>query len=150
MIEAQNIEQMLDKVGVCVTGFSGTSMMPMLNKNTDRALIVKPQKPLKPGDIVLYKRDKIYILHRILKIHGENLIIRGDNSTVIERQYKTGDIIGILNGFWRDGKFIECTEKYSKKFAKAADRRFLRRRIYAYLTSIKNKILRLSKNKEER
>ena len=150
MIETQNIEQMLDKVGVCVTGFSGTSMMPMLNKDTDRALIVKPNAPLKPGDIVLYRRDNIYILHRILKINGENLVIRGDNCTAVETQYKTGDVIGVLGGFYRNGKFIECTEEYSQKYAKAADRTYLRRKILLYAAALKNRIIKPKNNKQER
>ena len=150
MIEAQNIEQMLDKVGICVTGFSGTSMMPMLNKDTDRALIVKPKSPLKPGDIVLYRRDDIYILHRILKINGEDLIIRGDNCIALETQYKIGDVIGVLGGFWRNGTFIECTEKYSQKFAKAANRTYLRRRIKSFAAALKNKIVKPKNKKEER
>lgn len=150
MIAEQNIEQMLNSVGLCVTGFSGTSMMPMLNKDTDRALITKPKQPLKRGDIVLYKRDNIYILHRILKIRGDSLIIRGDNSTIIEKQYKVSDIIGVLSGFWRNGIFIECTEKYSKKFAHAANIKYFKRKTYSYAAGIKNKILRSSKNKQER
>ncbi len=147
MIETQNIEQMLDKVGVCVTGFSGTSMMPMLNKDTDRALIVKPNAPLKPGDIVLYRRDNIYILHRILKINGENLVIRGDNCTAVETQYKTGDVIGVLGGFYRNGKFIECTAEYSQKYAKAADRTYLRRKILSYAAALKNRFIKPKNNK---
>ncbi|MBQ0110585.1 MAG: S24/S26 family peptidase, partial [Oscillospiraceae bacterium] len=129
MIQEQNIEQMLDSMGVCVTGFSGVSMMPMLNKNTDRILITKPPKSLSVGDIVLYKRDDVYVLHRILKICGDNLIIRGDNCVVTETQYKSGDIIGILDGFWRNGCFIKCTKEYSNKFFRKANRTYFLRKL---------------------
>ena len=96
----------------------GRSMEPMLKEHRDIAVIRRPDAPLKKGDIVLYTRDnKSFVLHRIVKIRGEKLIIRGDNNLFYERDIKKEDIIGILAALYRKGKYMEKESGQFKRFA---------------------------------
>ena len=62
------IEEGLLNNGYIVYGFKGTSMNPMLKSGRDKAYIEKVTKPLKKGDIALYKRlTGEYVLHRVIK-----------------------------------------------------------------------------------
>lgn len=85
----------------------GKSMEPLFKEHRDIAVIRRVDMPFKRGDIVLYTRDnKNYILHRIVKIKGESLIIRGDNNLNFERDIKKEDIIGVLSALYRKGKYM--------------------------------------------
>lgn len=88
----------------------GASMRPMLREHKDIAVITSLQKELKKGDVVLYHRDTsdAFVLHRIVDIKNENLVIRGDNNFFLETDIKAEDIIGILKGFFRNGRYFDC------------------------------------------
>lgn len=95
---------------------SGTSMRPMLRQHRDVVIIKRPDRELKKGDVVLYagKNDK-FVLHRIMRFKGDELIIRGDNNYFTERGIKKSDIIGILKEFYRDGKYVSCSDSFKYK-----------------------------------
>ena len=113
-----SLEEGLIKNGFIIYGFKGTSMNPLLKSGRDKAYIENLKKPLKKGDIVLYTRDnKSFVLHRIVKIRGEKLIIRGDNNLFYERDIKKEDIIGILAALYRKGKYMEKESGQFKWFA---------------------------------
>ena len=60
----------------------------------------------KKYDVVLYKRDNKYILHRILKVLPDGYIIAGDHNVFIETDIKDKDILGVMKRVVRDGKSI--------------------------------------------
>lgn len=96
----------------------GRSMEPLLKEHRDIAVISHAKAPVKNGDIVLYTRDnKQFILHRIVKIRGEKLVIRGDNNLFYEKDIKKEDIIGILTALYRKGKYMEKGSVQFKWFA---------------------------------
>ncbi len=71
----------------------GTSMLPLIVEGKDSVILARPSL-LCVGDIVLYKRENgQYVLHRIVKIKGDNLFLCGDNQTDIETGITTNDVI---------------------------------------------------------
>lgn len=94
-----------------ITGLAtGRSMWPLLRSNKDNAVIVPVTRPFKKNDVVLYRKpttDEL-VLHRIIKINGDRLIIRGDNVYYKETGIEPTDIIGILEGFYKNGKYRKC------------------------------------------
>lgn len=104
------IEEQLERDGYVLELSVGTSMEPMLKQRREQLLIEKISSPLKNNDVVLYKRDSgQYVLHRIVSKRKSHYIIRGDNRYSNENVYPT-QIIGILKGFYRGDKFIDCKE----------------------------------------
>ncbi len=89
----------------------GISMYPMLREGKDIVVIKPPVFPLKKHDVPLYRRkayDKL-ILHRIIKTPKNGVyIIRGDN-TYEKETVKETDIVGVLSGFFRNGRYCGCS-----------------------------------------
>lgn len=107
-----NVEEVLKSTGVAISGFSGTSMMPMLRQGKDKVVISTLDRPLKIYDVPLYKSgDNKYILHRIIKVKPDGYVIRGDNLYNNEYNVTEKDIIGVLTGFYRGEKYIDPNSK---------------------------------------
>ena len=71
----------------------GFSMRPFLENDRDKALLVKPSS-IKVGDPVLAEiSPKHFVLHRIDRIDGDNITLRGDGNLGVEhcKGHKTMD-----------------------------------------------------------
>lgn len=81
----------------------GFSMRPFLENGRDKALLVKPGN-IKVGDPVLAEIEPLhFVLHRIIKIDGENVVLKGDGN--LSNEYcKIKDIKGAVIGFYRKGR----------------------------------------------
>ncbi|MCQ2451229.1 MAG: S24/S26 family peptidase [Clostridia bacterium] len=93
----------------------GRSMRPLFREHRDIINIKTVTEPLKKGDVVLYPDNGgiNLVLHRIIKVNGDDLIIRGDNNYF--REYRKADeMVGIMSSFYREGIF--CDVKKSKKY----------------------------------
>lgn len=94
--------------GLTVTG---GSMMPMLYHRKDTVELVPADKPLKRGDLILYRRDNgAYVLHRILRVKGKRLICCGDNQCRTE-QIRTDQVLAVVRSFTRKGKHCLVTDR---------------------------------------
>lgn len=81
----------------------GFSMRPFLEDGRDKALLTKAVNP-KEGDPVLAEiESKHFVLHRIIRIDGENVILRGDGNLGVE-YCKLSDVKGAVIGFYRKGR----------------------------------------------
>ncbi len=109
------IEEQLEKDGFVLELSVGTSMEPLLKQRQEQLLIKKAVPPFKNNQIVLYKRASgQYLLHRIVKVNCDNYITRGDNRFGNERIYEN-QIIGVLSGFYKGKKFIDCEKNFLYK-----------------------------------
>ena len=101
----------LEKDGLLVQLPSGTSMLPMLKQKKDTVVIEKLKTKPKVNDVILYQRkNNSYVLHRIIKIKNNSYVIRGDNCFYNEYDITDNDILGILTGFYKDEKYINCNK----------------------------------------
>lgn len=81
----------------------GFSMRPFLEDNRDKALLTKA-KDIQVGDAVLAETaPKHYVLHRIIKIQGETVTLRGDGNLGTEVCH-INDVHGLAIGFYRKGR----------------------------------------------
>ena len=60
----------------------------------------------KKYDVVQYKRNGQYILHRILRVLPSGYLIAGDNNFIVERDITDADILGVMKRLIRNGKDI--------------------------------------------
>jgi hypothetical protein len=92
-------------------------MQPMLTQRTEQLLIEKCTADPDVNDVVLFRRSNgQYVLHRIIGKRGEHYLIRGDNCYGAEK-VRPQQIIGILKGFYKDEKFIDCkTDKRYRRY----------------------------------
>ena len=127
----------------------GISMLPLFRSDKDMAVVKKINRPLKVNDVLLYKKagtDNEYILHRLIKIKKDGYVIRGDNLYINEYNVTENEIIGVMVGFHRDGKYYECDKSFKYKLYVIYIRisyplRFVYKKIRPILSRIKRKII---------
>lgn len=103
MIDTLSAEKVLSEKGFLAETIVGTSMYPLLKGQRDTVIIEKTTAPLQKYDVVLFRRDKQLVLHRIVDIKEGYFLIRGDNCTENE-VVCDNRIIGIMTHFCRKGK----------------------------------------------
>lgn len=93
----------------------GFSMRPFLEDNRDKALMTLATNP-QVGDPVLAEvGDRHYVLHRIIRIDGDRVTLRGDGNLGIER-CRLQDVKGAVIGFYRKGRTtLDRTDGYKWK-----------------------------------
>lgn len=101
-------EEQLANRGYIVYTNDGISMMPFLRQHRDIIEIHKKEiGRYKKYDIVLYKRNDNYILHRILKVLPDGYIIAGDHNLYVETDISDDMILGVLTRVIRNGREID-------------------------------------------
>lgn len=97
------IVRLLDEGHTVTLQLRGFSMRPFLEDNRDKALLIKAVNP-KVGDPVLAEIEpRRYVLHRIVKIAGEDVTLLGDGNLTTEH-CKLSDVKGEAIGFYRKGR----------------------------------------------
>ncbi len=62
----------------------GVSMVPFLKPGKDTVNIEIPTSKIKKGDIVLYKKGRSIVMHRVFAVDGDSFSAVGDNETGVE------------------------------------------------------------------
>ncbi|MDD7381819.1 MAG: S24/S26 family peptidase [Bacillales bacterium] len=108
--ELVNFEELLKRDGSFLYTFKGVSMKPLLNQGKDVVIISSIDRPIKKLDIVLYKVNERYVLHRVLKIKKDQYVIRGDN-TYSEEFIPKDKVFGILTSYYKNDKLKKVNTK---------------------------------------
>ena len=94
----------------------GGSMSPYLRDGIDK-VVLGPVKLLdiNRGDIVLFSYSNSYLLHRIIKRKGEQLIIQGDSNLIKKENVILSDILGVVRFIIRpSGKCVSVDKTIHK------------------------------------
>lgn len=87
---------------------SGGSMTPFLVHGRDTVYLSKVSKPLKRGDMILYRRTTgRYVLHRIYKVHRDGYSLVGDAQTQIEPGIRQEQVLAVVDAVHRNGKLLK-------------------------------------------
>lgn len=98
-------EELLRAGAVLPLVVSGGSMLPFLAPGRDTVCLKAIDRPLRRGDIVLYRRaDGRYILHRLNRISGEKCWFVGDAQDDIEGPLDVKCAIAYVVEVLRKGK----------------------------------------------
>ena len=100
-MDSVSYEDLLREEGKVITHAVGSSMKPLLN-DRESIIILEPVDCVPPrrGDVVLYRMNGLYILHRVLQVRPDEYLIRGDNTWVKEHVPKEA-LLATLTGFYR-------------------------------------------------
>ncbi|MBO5851273.1 MAG: S24/S26 family peptidase [Clostridia bacterium] len=113
------LETNLEKDGYIVTPIKGASMHPFLNEGRDNVVIKKVENKISKGDVILYVRPNgTYVLHRVYNVTPKFLETCGDNQTIVERGVKYSAVLGVLDGVYRNNKYINLKKSLRYKFYK--------------------------------
>lgn len=87
---------------------SGSSMTPFLVHGRDTVYLSKIQRPLKKGDMILYRRESgAYILHRICDLDGETYTLVGDAQTQREPGIRREQVLALVTAVRRKGRLLQ-------------------------------------------
>ncbi|RXZ55143.1 hypothetical protein ET524_07325 [Senegalimassilia faecalis] len=105
------MEDVLASEGFYMGPPAGVSMWPMLRNRHDVMLVVPARGELRRYDVALYRRGGKYVLHRVVghfdRGSEKGYVICGDNCVTLE-YIPCVDVLGVLRGFYRDGRHIDC------------------------------------------
>ncbi len=84
---------------------SGSSMSPFLIHRRDTVYLSRLTRPVKKGDILLYRRDNgAYVLHRVWKTDSTGFTMVGDAQTEPEPGIRPEQVIAIVTSAVCGGK----------------------------------------------
>lgn len=98
---------------------SGSSMSPFLCHGRDRVFFKAPDRPLRVGDVVFYRRRSgQFVLHRVCKVKDGGFFIVGDAQTVIEGPVSREQIFALVTKVQRKGRLLGPGDFWWEFFAR--------------------------------
>ena len=108
-----NIESII-AVGECFElSVTGYSMLPLLGRPGDTIIVRRTAKSDNiAGRIAMFRGPKRNIIvHRVLRIEGNTVILKGDGNPHLEERTPRSEIIGVVESLRRGDKIVDCTSK---------------------------------------
>jgi len=102
---------------------AGASMLPAVWPGD--VITVRPRDiaALQPGQVVLYRREGMLVLHRITRIRGAVLTTRGDSARRDDPPVKESDLLGQVVCVERNGRCLELKQSCWQRMASFVLRR---------------------------
>lgn len=100
--------QLLEETGSVPLVISGSSMNPFLVHGRDTVYLSKIHRPLKCGDMILYRRHTgQYVLHRICRAEPGSYTLVGDGQTSLEYGIRHEQVLALVTAVRRKGKLLK-------------------------------------------
>lgn len=137
-------EDILKEKGRLVLTAEGFSMLPCIRPKTDILVLEPPGENISPFQVLLYKRKNgAYVLHRVLEVGEEGYVFCGDNQYKKEYGIQAQQILGILKGFYRGERYVDCeNSKGYQRYVKIWCSPFFPRRLAVWSMKIGRRIRR--------
>lgn len=120
----------------------GVSMLPLLTQGEDSVVLVSLGDVCE-SDMILYRRDNgQFVLHRVIKIEGDEYIMCGDNQYELERGIKREHLLAKVKYFYNRDKKVTLDSKEYQKYLKKLPRRRRWLKLKGILIKIRNKIFK--------
>lgn len=103
------VERLVNE-GICVTmRVKGNSMLPFIRGGRD-SVELRKAKPLRTKSIVLARlADGSYVVHRIVKLSGDDVVLMGDGNLWGREHCKRTDVVAEVTQILRKGKTVSCS-----------------------------------------
>lgn len=90
----------------------GISMHPFLGSGRDKVVLTPPASPA-VGQVVLAEvLPRRYALHRIIRIEGDTITMRGDGNPLrMTEQFTADKIVGTAEAFIRKGRYVSTNSR---------------------------------------
>ena len=110
-------KRVLEEKGILSFTPGGRSMWPIIANYEDTVIIEKPQGTLKRFDVAFYQRESGQpVLHRVMRVNADNYDMCGDSQTAIEKGIAFDAVFGVMTGYYKKGKYIDCRKNLLYKF----------------------------------
>lgn len=105
------VENMLADGRSIMLKATGNSMLPFIVGGRDSVLVRRPSgiQALQVWQIALaHLPDSRYVLHRIVRIHGAEIVLMGDGNLKETESCRFPDITGVVTRIIRNGRYVDC------------------------------------------
>ena len=96
---------------------TGSSMMPFFKHEETSVTVIKKEKAIHKYDVILFRYQGSYKLHRIIQMKEEYIVASGD-ALLSKEMIKVDDIIGIVESFEMNGVKTFSNDKSYMKHVK--------------------------------
>lgn len=143
----------IEKNGVIAFVPSGNSMWPIIKNKSQSVIVREKTHRLNQYDVAFYKRaNGAFVLHRVLEVTLDGYVCCGDSQNILEKVSEE-QVFGVMIGFYRGKKYVECSdEKYIKKVKRWYGRktwRKIRLKWFSFSNKVKNKLKKIFKKEEK-
>lgn len=116
---AEAVSETVSRGETILIAGTGTSMEPLIRAERDKVLLAPlPDRPLLPGDIVLYRRSGGQtVLHRIYRVHKNGYDLLGDGQFWVERGVAKDQILAFAQEIRRPDGVLSCDTPQERKRA---------------------------------
>lgn len=100
----------------------GYSMRPLLRNERDVVVLTpfRPEKPLRNGEIVLFRYQGRHILHRIVGIENDRLTLAGDGNYRQQEYCTVSDVVAVASRVIRkNGREVRCDSRKWLRMSRA-------------------------------
>ena len=105
------VAEMADRFGKVCLKVTGASMIPAVWPGDVLTIHrCRDKAELKPGQIVLYKREGNLVAHRIICVRGDLLTTRGDSRQYDDPPIRESDIVGHVVRVMRNGRRVSLRQ----------------------------------------
>lgn len=106
------IKKFIDEGQSVTFSVKGVSMRPMIEGGRDSVVLEPCTGELHIGDVILAEiHPQVYALHRIERIEGDSITMRGDGNLVGTETFHRDAVIGRAAAFIRKGKRLSTDSK---------------------------------------
>ena len=118
MPEGISYEQYLEEHGELTYKNRGGSMRPLLKPGRDLFTVKKKgAERCHAGDVVLFRHNGNFVLHRVVRVLESGYDCLGDNAFLQEKGVTDADVLGVLTGFVRKGKAHSVSEPWYRFYS---------------------------------
>lgn len=136
----------LSKEGVAPTviiPLEGSSMQPLIRRGIDPVTIVPLQRPLKKGDVILFKTNSgRYVVHRVWRLKDGTVCTLGDNCRNSDGWIPEESILGQAVCYSRNGRRYRLDTRSARIWGRVWMCLFPVRRVYYRARALAGKCYR--------
>lgn len=99
------IKALIDEGQTVTFSVRGRSMRPMIEGDRDSVVLTPCKGYIQVGDVILAEfQERRYALHRIIRVEGNLLTMRGDGNLMGTETFTRDKVVGRAEAFIRKGK----------------------------------------------
>ncbi len=111
----QLIAEVVSASGEAHLKVNGTSMLPSVWPGDVATVKRCGITGLRPGHIVLYSRNGALTAHRLLRVAGNQLLLRGDSRSSLDPPVHTDQLVGLVSAVHRNGRFLNPDQSVQQR-----------------------------------
>jgi signal peptidase I len=96
--------EVLDIFGHARLPVTGISMLPAMWPGDSLEIVRQESAAIRRGDVVVFRRDGRFVVHRVIQKNGDRLLTQGDHLTRPDAPVPLSEVLGCVAAIERGGR----------------------------------------------